>query len=66
MKVYCLVKDCRYRSNRKTKYTTVGGQPLFNCKREYIIINNQFDPDGVSPFDNNTICSGYEPIEKEG
>jgi hypothetical protein len=65
MQVYCLVKNCKHRSSRKSKYTTKGGNSLYKCKREHIIINNQFDPDGDSPFDNNTICCGFEEIEKE-
>lgn len=65
MQVYCLVRDCKYRGNRKSKYTTNDGSPLYKCRKDHIIINKQFDPDGESPFDNNTICCGFEKIEKE-
>ena len=65
MQVYCLVENCKHRSSRKSKYTTKGGSPLYKCKKNHIIINKQFDPDEDSPFDNNTICCGFEEIEKE-
>lgn len=65
MATYCLVDNCKYRSNRRSKYTTVGGIPLFRCKNKDTIITKQYDPDGVTPFDNNTICVNFEPTEEE-
>jgi hypothetical protein len=65
MQVYCLVENCKHKSSRKSKYKTTGGRVLYNCKREHIIINEQFDMDNESPFPNNAICCGFEPIEEE-
>lgn len=64
MATYCLVDNCKHRSKRRSNCTTVDGKPLFRCKYKDTIITKQYDPDGDTPFDNNTICLKFEPIEE--
>lgn len=44
-KVLCTMTDCKYCGRKSSIYTTHGGEPLFNCKKETIQIRTPHDPD---------------------
>lgn len=46
-KVLCLMTECKYCGRKSSKYQTAGGQPVYACKKDYIVICEPYDPESL-------------------
>lgn len=46
-KVLCLITECKYCGQKSRVYQRADGKPFYTCKKDYIVLDEPFDIDGV-------------------
>ena len=61
-KVYCQRTDCKWCSKRKSSTHAIGTEPLYKCKRTFLVIKPPFDWDGdiEAVAGKQAICLDYD------